>query len=463
MRDLNLAKIYLAHLGFICDDGKIKCSRCSYKCTNANIDSFLNLVKEHLKAIESGNKQNSKCPYKNFHLKYVENISQDKNSENIKKIEKLPNKLASSENRLATFGNKELEINTKELAENGMFLAEDPTINQVLFRKIKCFYCSYECVIFRKGILNNNYEKPVEDHEIKSPDCKIVTEKMAKKTEIDGLAGGNIFLNLKNSESNTITSIQYNNINGNSNFELLKNILNKSVNATCDKPYHPGYATEQSRFDSFRDWPVNLTQQPNDLSKAGFYYYGIKDMVKCFYCNGGLRNWDPIDEPIVEHARWFPKCPYIRQLKGADFIEQIRNRYKDMDNGFKDNYDDTPQYYDVVNNEQNNVDSKSPHNTDPINARMDLPYIKKIIKLGFTRNMVKQVIENKLKETDTDFSSYVDLVKACFKMKETSKVIEQQFQDAFHLYISNITMDVTHNGVCDVLNKQFNVMPLVIK
>jgi hypothetical protein len=94
---------------------------------------------------------------------------------------------------------------------------------------------------------------------------------------------------------------------------------------------------------------------------------------------------------------------------------------------------------------------------------MDLPYVQKIIKLGFSRNMVKQVIENKLKETDTDFSSYVDLVKACFKMKETSKVIEQQFQDAFHLYISNITMDVTYNGVCDVFNKQFNVMPLVIK
>ena len=68
---------------------------------------------------------------------------------------------------------------------------------------------------------------------------------------------------------------------------------------------------------------------------------------------------------------------------------------------------------------------------------MDLPSIQKIIKLGFTRNMVKQVIENKLKETDTDFSSYVDLVKACFKMKENSRIIEQHFQDAFHLYISN--------------------------
>ncbi len=308
---------------------------------------------------------------------------------------------------------------------------------------------------------------------MKPPDVHKCDEIIAKLNQkpFPGVKSQSIIIVKKTkSESNTITSIHYNNINGNSNFELIKNILNKSVNATCDKPYHPGYATEQSRYDSFRDWPVNLTQQPNDLTKAGFYYYGIKDMVKCFYCNGGLRNWDPVDEPFVEHARWFPKCPYVRQLKGADFIEQIRNRYKDMDNGFKDDYDDTPQYYDVVNNEQNTTDNKSQsgirkRSISPrtINSRKNMPYVQKIIKLGFTRNMVKQVIENKLRETDTDFSSYVDLVKACFKMKETSKVIEQQFQDAFHLYISNITMDVTYNGVCDVFNKQFNVMPLVIK
>jgi hypothetical protein len=462
MKELKLTKAELGNFGFICDGDKIKCSSCSFKCTYGNIDSLLHLVKEHLKAIETANNQNSKCPHKNFHLKYVENVSKDKNNESFKKV-KLPNKLSRVENRLASFENRELEINTRELAENGMFLVEDPKINQkTLSRRIKCYYCTYECFIFKEGNLNNYYKKTVEDHELKSSDCKIVKEKMAKKAETDGLVRGNIFLNLKNSESNTIDSIQYNNINGNPNFESLNDILNESVNATCDKPYHPGYATEQSRFESFRDWPVNLNQQPKNLSKAGFYYYGIKDMVKCFYCNGGIRNWDPMDEPIVEHARWFPKCPYIRQLKGADFIEKIRNGYKDMDNGFKGVFNDTPQYYNVVNHGKNNDEIIDDH-VNPINSRMDLPCVQKIIKLGFTRNMVKQVIENKLQETNTDFSSYVDFVKACFKMKENSKKIEQQFQDAFHLYISNITMDVTYNGVCDVLNKRCNVMPPVIK
>ena len=26
--------------------------------------------------------------------------------------------------------------------------------------------------------------------------------------------------------------------------------------------------------------------------------------MKCFYCDGGLRNWQPEDAPWVEHARW---------------------------------------------------------------------------------------------------------------------------------------------------------------
>jgi hypothetical protein len=55
--------------------------------------------------------------------------------------------------------------------------------------------------IFQEGNLNNCYKKPVEDHELKSSDCKIVKEKMANKTEIDGLSIGNTFLN---SNSNTI-------------------------------------------------------------------------------------------------------------------------------------------------------------------------------------------------------------------------------------------------------------------
>ena len=35
---------------------------------------------------------------------------------------------------------------------------------------------------------------------------------------------------------------------------------------------------------------------------------------------GGLRNWQPDDDPWTEHARWFTKCGYVRLIKGDEFI-----------------------------------------------------------------------------------------------------------------------------------------------
>jgi hypothetical protein len=57
----------------------------------------------------------------------------------------------------------------------------------------------------------------------------------------------------------------------------------------------------------------------NLLKKISFE--GLSDQVKCFYCDGGLRNWQPEDDPWVEHSRWFSKCGFIRLVKGDDFIQ----------------------------------------------------------------------------------------------------------------------------------------------
>ncbi len=36
-------------------------------------------------------------------------------------------------------------------------------------------------------------------------------------------------------------------------------------------------------------------------------FLGHGDNVKCFFCDGGLRNWEPGDDPWQEHAKWFPQ------------------------------------------------------------------------------------------------------------------------------------------------------------
>jgi len=50
-----------------------------------------------------------------------------------------------------------------------------------------------------------------------------------------------------------------------------------------------------------------------------------EDKVKCFHCAGGLSHWEPEDDPWIEHARWFPKCVFLRQCKGDQFISDVLN------------------------------------------------------------------------------------------------------------------------------------------
>ena len=53
---------------------------------------------------------------------------------------------------------------------------------------------------------------------------------------------------------------------------------------------------------------------------------GDKTTVRCFYCNGALRNWQAGDDPKVEHARWFPQCSYIRQFIGENLYQAIQRK-----------------------------------------------------------------------------------------------------------------------------------------
>ncbi|XP_034970914.1 baculoviral IAP repeat-containing protein 2 isoform X3 [Zootoca vivipara] len=81
------------------------------------------------------------------------------------------------------------------------------------------------------------------------------------------------------------------------------------------------------RLSTFKSWPAAVPVQPPRLADAGFYYVGRNDDVKCFCCDGGLRCWESGDDPWVEHAKWFPRCEYLRHMKGQEFVHQIQVRF----------------------------------------------------------------------------------------------------------------------------------------
>uniref|UniRef100_A0A8C5D922 Baculoviral IAP repeat-containing protein 2-like n=1 Tax=Gouania willdenowi TaxID=441366 RepID=A0A8C5D922_GOUWI len=82
---------------------------------------------------------------------------------------------------------------------------------------------------------------------------------------------------------------------------------------------NPSMQQSEERLLTFVNWPSRIPVRPDQLAKAGFYYVGRNDDVKCFCCDGGLRCWESGDDPWVEHAKWFPRCEYLLQEKGQDF------------------------------------------------------------------------------------------------------------------------------------------------
>jgi hypothetical protein len=99
-----------------------------------------------------------------------------------------------------------------------------------------------------------------------------------------------------------------------------------------NQPEHPKFQLEIKRINSYEDWPISMKQTPKELSEAGFFYTGKGDRVICFSCGGGLKNWDESDASWVEHAKWYPKCEYLKLHKGTKFINTVQAQHISLEN-----------------------------------------------------------------------------------------------------------------------------------
>ena len=82
-------------------------------------------------------------------------------------------------------------------------------------------------------------------------------------------------------------------------------------------PVYTEFQLHTQRVNSFKNkgWPVGISQNPNALAEAGFFYTGFADKVDCYYCGGGVGQWLPSDNPMTEHIRLFSKCTYVALMK----------------------------------------------------------------------------------------------------------------------------------------------------
>jgi len=87
---------------------------------------------------------------------------------------------------------------------------------------------------------------------------------------------------------------------------------------------------EVVRFRTFQNWSSTAIQ-PNLLAKAGFLYFNDRDKVQCAFCLGIIGQWEPTDDPFVEHRRHFPRCPFVLGLPVGNVpIDSVTGRERSI-------------------------------------------------------------------------------------------------------------------------------------
>uniref|UniRef100_UPI00398E769A baculoviral IAP repeat-containing protein 8-like isoform X2 n=1 Tax=Pristiophorus japonicus TaxID=55135 RepID=UPI00398E769A len=160
-----------------------------------------------------------------------------------------------------------------------------------------------------------------------------------------------------------------------------------------DLPKHPDKQTLDSRLQTF-ECPVLFPLNVEDLARAGFYSTGEEGNVKCFHCDGGLRNWELSDEAWEQHAKWFPGCAFLIQQKGHAFVNDVQLR--------KLHFNSTAEAF-----PQDGISANLPESESLF---MQTPAVQGALEMGFDNSLVMELVKKKLQMTRDTYRSVEMLV-----------------------------------------------------
>ncbi|XP_044151845.1 baculoviral IAP repeat-containing protein 7 isoform X1 [Bufo gargarizans] len=170
---------------------------------------------------------------------------------------------------------------------------------------------------------------------------------------------------------------------------------------------YPEMMEERERLATYHNWPPYAQVTPDVLARAGFFYTGHRDNVKCFHCDGGLSNWERGDDPWREHAKWFPRCEFLIQSMGLAYIR-----------GVQDALFSSPE---SMPESQRSLD-RSPDS--PINspggcrAFLQSSVAQSALQMGFDENLVVSLVQSRFLLVGAPYSSVSDLVHDLIQAEE---------------------------------------------
>ncbi|KAJ8266318.1 hypothetical protein GJAV_G00129040 [Gymnothorax javanicus] len=185
---------------------------------------------------------------------------------------------------------------------------------------------------------------------------------------------------------------------------------------------NPAMQQCEERLLTFVNWPSRIPVRPDQLAKAGFYYVGRNDDVKCFCCDGGLRCWESGDDPWVEHAKWFPRCEYLLQEKGLEFVHQIQARFPRLFEQLLSNGDTNSREF--VDPPAVHLGPGEEQSEDAV--MMNTPVVTSALEMGFERNLVKQTVQSKILTSGENYKTVQELVSDLLSAEDEQREEEKE-------------------------------------
>ena len=259
--------------------------------------------------------------------------------------------------------------------------------------RVICLYCHLICQGWGDGS-----DDACAVHKTLSPGCRYVGSMLMGPGLTPLLSSSIVIINERTATSNATTP---------STVDSARCNTIVTTNA-C----HPLQAEIPRRHASFTSWSSENVPPVDDLVRAGFFYTGTQTIVTCFFCNGSLQNWGPNDNPMVEHARWFPHCAYIKQLCGSRLYQQIRDSQRAHKGLTSFSCTFSVEYSRLLEKGQANstgeiVQSNGNSNRMAIPdestlsrlvaARLDLPVSQRLLNQNFKLSVIKRCWEDQLR------------------------------------------------------------------
>jgi hypothetical protein len=188
----------------------------------------------------------------------------------------------------------------------------------------------------------------------------------------------------------------------------------------CFRPRYPKYEDLQARIITYAtmSWPPR-EQTPKQMAAAGFFYTGISDCVRCFACNGGLRNWLPGDDPWCEHKRWFPRCAFILTRENRPNHEQTRPASMDVPmlaiKDFQDNsLNPNPSSGNVSRGPLMDMEQELKRVGYTIDQFMISSVATIVVDMGFSEELIREVAQNLYVRSGKLYTRSTDLLEDIF-------------------------------------------------